>query len=156
MGYPTELSIQTSWVCEKHPVGILWTYPIWTGLSSKTVTALIRKYGCIMLHPLCNSLYKGQVVLSPWSCNPEPLGQGLYSRPHPGKWSSAWGVKHQGHDLCIQHKHQKLGWAAVMMATTSSIWDEERATLPQLHSRGRKSGGKQELPHHETTFGGTE
>lgn len=38
---------------------------------------------------------KGQVVLSPWSCNPEPLGQGFYPRPHPGKWSAAWGVKHR-------------------------------------------------------------
>lgn len=58
--------------------------------------------------------------------------------------------------LCIQHIYQKLCWAVGTTTTFRGIGGHGRATPPQLRSRGSRSGEKQELPHHDTAFGGTE
>lgn len=92
-GYPTELSIQTSCVCEKYPTSILWTYPIWTGLSSKTVTVPIWKYGCIVLHPLCKSLCKRPSCAISLELQPRALGIGLVLKASPRQM-----------ELCMEHE----------------------------------------------------
>lgn len=68
---------------------------------------------------------------------PEPLGQGFYPRPHPGKWSSAWGVKHRdvtsvsstntrkhaggSYDV---HFQQRLRWSESYAATALVSWEK--------------------------------
>lgn len=155
MGSSIELSVQTSCMWEKNPIGVIWTCPMQAGLSLKMITALIWKHRWAMLHSLCISPWKGQVVQASLELKPRALGTGLLLKVSPRQKELCKGCEASGttRPLCIQHVYQKLCWAAGTTTTSRGIGGQGRATPPWLRSCGRKPGAKQELPHHNTAFG---
>ena len=115
---------------------------IWFCHASPFVQQPLERTSCATL--------LGAQTQSPWD---RAHIQGLSQAK--GALQGVWGIRVYMTSLPPAHI-PKAYWVAGMTTTSRSTGGQGRATPPWLWSRARQSVAKQELPHHDTIFGGTE